>query len=261
MRWHMKFAHFNGQALKQLVLKDIATGFDSLKASDFDKPLKCISCQMAKQKRRSYGRHEKRSKVCYERLMSDVCYVGLETTGGNRYFQLVQDEASRYKWCYLLRTKDEASVNVMNLILQLEQKHVIKKFSCDQGKGFINKSLTKFLVEHGIQLLMTNAYTPEENCLVEKLNGNLLNKVRAIRQATGLPAALWGEILLYVVEVDNMSPTKALTGTTPEMITGRKPDVRNLRVCGCVAFAHVPKEKRSHKLSPKAVPTLFLGMR
>ncbi|KAG2896134.1 hypothetical protein PC117_g23078 [Phytophthora cactorum] len=203
MRWHMKFAHLNGQALKQLVLKDMATGFDSLKASDFDKPLKCISCQMTKQKRRSYGRHEKRSKVCYgrhekhsnvcyERLMSDVCYVGLETTGGNRYFQLAQDEALRYKWCYLLRTKDEASVNVMNLILQLEQKHVIKKFSRDQGKEFINKSLTKFLEEHGIQLLMTNTYTPEENCLVEKLNGNLLNKVRAIRQATGLPTALWG---------------------------------------------------------------------
>ncbi|KAG3001467.1 hypothetical protein PC121_g20097 [Phytophthora cactorum] len=219
MRWHMKFSHLNGQALKQLVLKDMATGFDSLKASDFDKPLKYISCQMDKQKRRSYGHHEKRSKVCYERLMSGVCYVGLETTGGNRYFRLVQDEASIYKWRYLLRTKDEASVNVMSLILQLEQEHVIKKFS----------------LKHGIQLLMTNAYTPEENCLTEKSNGNLLNKVRAIRQATGLPAALWGEILLYVVEVDNMSTTNALTGTTPfEMITGRKPDVRNLRVCGSV---------------------------
>ncbi|KAG2937463.1 hypothetical protein PC115_g4199 [Phytophthora cactorum] len=226
MRWHMNYAHLNGQALKQLVLKDMAMGLEGLKASDFDKPLNCISCQMTKQKRRSYKRHDKCSKLCYERLMSDVCYVGLETTGGNRYFQLVQDEASRFKWCFLLRTKDEAAQNVMDLILQLEKYNAIKRFSCDQGKEFINKKLMRFLVEHGIQLLTTNTYTPEENCLVEKLNGSLLNKARAIRQATVLPAALWGEILLYVVEVNNMSPTKALTGTTPfTMITGNKPDV------------------------------------
>ncbi|KAG3198851.1 hypothetical protein PC128_g5718 [Phytophthora cactorum] len=215
-----------GSALKQLVLKDMAMGLEGLKASDFDKPLNCISCQMTKQKRRSYKRHDKCSKLCYERLMSDVCYVGLETTGGNRFFQLVQDEASRFKWCFLLRTKDEAAQNVMDLILQLEKYNAIKRFSCDQGKEFINKKLMRFLVEHGIQLLTTNTYTPEENCLVEKLNGSLLNKARAIRQATVLPAALWGEILLYVVEVNNMSPTKALTGTTPfTMITGNKPDV------------------------------------
>lgn len=60
-----------------------------IKASDFEKPLKCISCQMTKQKRNSYKRHEKCSKVRFERLMSDVCYVGLETIGGNRYFQLI----------------------------------------------------------------------------------------------------------------------------------------------------------------------------
>ncbi|KAE8885345.1 hypothetical protein PF007_g10650 [Phytophthora fragariae] len=57
-----------------------------------------------------------------------------------------------------------------------------------------------------------------------------------------------------------MSPTKALVGMTPyEKLTGTKPDVSNLHVCGCVAFAHVPKKKRASKLSPKAKPTLFLG--
>lgn len=76
----------------------------------------------------------------------------------------------------------------------------------------------------------------------------------------GLPTPLWGEILLYVVEVGNLSPTKVLGEVTGfEMITGRKSDVRNLRFCECVAFAHVPKAKRSHKLSPKTVPTLFVG--
>lgn len=50
----------------------------------------------------------------------------------------------------LVRTKVEASADVMNLILRLERELVIKKFSCDQGKKFVNNSVTKFLVEHGV---------------------------------------------------------------------------------------------------------------
>jgi transposase InsO family protein len=88
----------------------------------------------------------------------------------------------------------------------------VKMFSCDQGGEFLNPRLAAFFREHGIRLVTTNAYTPEENCLVEKFNGKLLNKVRAIHEAANLPMCLWGEILHYVVHI---SATKALKGTTP----------------------------------------------
>ncbi|KAE8964363.1 hypothetical protein PR001_g29075, partial [Phytophthora rubi] len=249
------------RALKRMVLKEMVDGMQSLKLDDFKEPLDCIACTMAKQRRMSYKRHNKRSKVCYDRLMSDVCSIGLETIGGNRYFQLVQDEASRYKWCYLVEHKSEATKNVTNLILRLEKEHVINRVTFDQGGEFVNKKMKSFLADHGIELRPTNAYTPEENSLVEKQNGNLMNKVRAIREGTGMPESLWGEILMYVVEVDNLSLTKALADMTPyQKLAGMKPDVGKLHVCGCVAFAHVPKKKRASKLSPKAVPTLFLGL-
>ncbi|KAE9032098.1 hypothetical protein PF010_g33412 [Phytophthora fragariae] len=80
----------------------------------------------------------------------------------------------------------------MTLVRQLEKDFKVKMFSSDQGGEFLNAKLTEFLSEHGIRLLTTNAYTPEENCLVEKLNGKLLSKVRAIRDAANLPACLWG---------------------------------------------------------------------
>ncbi|KAE9013386.1 hypothetical protein PR002_g14521 [Phytophthora rubi] len=259
-QWHMRFAHLNAQAMKRLVLKDMVDGMKSLRLKDFDGPLDCIACTTAKQKRRSYRRHNKRSKVCYERLMSGVCRIGVETIGGNMYFQLIQDKASRYKWCYLLRHKSESTPNVKNLIMELEKEHNTKWFSSDRGGELFHKKMKRFLADHGVKLWKTDAYTPEENCLVEKLNGTLMNKVRAICEATGLPDSVWGEVLVYVVEVDNMTPTKALAGMTPyEKLTGTKPDVSNLHVCGCVAFAHVPKKKRASKLSPKAKPTLFLG--
>ncbi|POM77091.1 Rve domain containing hypothetical protein [Phytophthora palmivora] len=259
--WHMRFAHQNIEAMRKMVEREMVKGMDALTVADFEKPFHCLACQRAKQRRKAYKRQQgKRKKECFARLMSDISPVGVWTPGGNFYFQLIQDEASRFKWCYLLKTKGEADENVMTLILQLEKDHVIKMFSSDQGREFINKTLEAFLLEHGIELLTTNAYTPEENCLVEKLNGTLMNKVRAILEAAQLPFCLWGEVLGYVVEVDNMSATKALNGITPfEKIWGTKPVVRDLHVCGSVVFHHIPKQKRRNKLEMRANPGIFLG--
>ena len=43
----------------------------------------------------------------------------------------------------------------------------------------------------------------------------------------------------------NRSPTSALVDKTPyEIWSGKKPSVAHLRVFGCEAFMHVPKEKK-----------------
>ncbi|RAW43485.1 hypothetical protein PC110_g440 [Phytophthora cactorum] len=88
-----------------------------------------------------------------------------------------------YRWQSLFSTDSGRS-------FELEKEHTINKFSCDQDKEFVNMKLKTFLTEPGVQLLTTNAYMPKDNSFVEKLNGNLLNKVRAIREATGLSSSL-----------------------------------------------------------------------
>ncbi|KAE9295625.1 hypothetical protein PF008_g24214 [Phytophthora fragariae] len=258
LTWHMRFAHQNVEAMKLMIKKKMILGVDSLTMEDFKEPFRCIACQRAKQKRMSFRRKRaKRQKVCYARMMSDISPVGVLTPGGNLYFQ---DEASRFKWCYLLKEKSDANQNIIDLVLQIEKEHAIKIFSCDRGGEFVNTELKVFLKRHGIRLLTTNSYTPEENCLVEKMNGCLMNKVRAINEAAGLPMCLWGEVLGYVVDVDNMSSTKALNGMTPyEKLHGTKPQVRDLHVCGSVVFQHVPKKKRQGKLDRRADPGIFLG--
>ncbi|POM62865.1 LOW QUALITY PROTEIN: Uncharacterized protein PHPALM_27926 [Phytophthora palmivora] len=238
LRWHMRFANQNVEAMKTMVRKNMGEGMESLTLNDFNGRFRCIVCQCAKQKRRSYKRQQgKRQKESNARLSSDVCHVGVLTPGGNIYCQLVQDEASRYKWCFQLKDKSETIQNVMDLILQLEKEHSIKIFSSDQGKEFVNKALKKFLKAHLIK-------TSEENCLVEKLNGGLMGK---------------GEVLGYVIEVDNMSATKALNWITPHEKLFKQPHVSDLHVCGSIVFHYVPKKKRKNKLNMKADPGIFLG--
>jgi hypothetical protein len=56
-----------------------------------------------------------------------------------------------------------------------------------------------------------------------------------------------------------MSPSSTLVDTNPhEVWLGKKPSVSHLKVFGCDAFVHVPKEKRS-KLDNKATKCIFIG--
>jgi hypothetical protein len=55
-----------------------------------------------------------------------------------------------------------------------------------------------------------------------------------------------------------MSPSSMLVGMNPyEVWSGKNPSVSHLKVSGCDACVHVPKEKRS-KLDKKEVKCVFI---
>jgi len=74
-----------------------------------------------------------------------------------------------------------------------------------------------------------------------------------------LTNGFWAEAVNTVVYLKNRSPTKSLEYKTPfEALFGFKLAVSHLRVFGCKAFAHVPKENRK-KLDSKAIKCTFIG--
>jgi len=57
----------------------------------------------------------------------------------------------------------------------------------------------------------------------------------------------------------NRTPIVVVHGMTlEEKFTGKKPNVLHFRVFGCIAYVHVPDEKRS-KLNPKAQKCILIG--
>ncbi|KAE8915256.1 hypothetical protein PF005_g23128 [Phytophthora fragariae] len=132
MRWHERLGHLNVGTIKHMMDNGTVTGMGIPKEL-FKKKFVYLSCMSTKQKRRSYKKSavEKRSKVNYERLVSDTCDMGKCLPGltGFRYFQLIQDEGSRYKWCFPLKKKSDANINTIKLMTELlAQGHRIKTF-------------------------------------------------------------------------------------------------------------------------------------
>jgi hypothetical protein len=78
----------------------------------------------------------------------------------------------------------------------------------------------------------------------------------------GLPDAFWAEAAATAVYIKNRLLHSTLDQGTksPYMVMYKKtPDVGNLRIFGCIAYAHIPKENRKSKLDDRARKCILLG--
>eukprot|EP00268_Persea_americana_P068892 TRINITY_DN9688_c0_g1_i1.p1 TRINITY_DN9688_c0_g1~~TRINITY_DN9688_c0_g1_i1.p1 ORF type:complete len:612 (-),score=107.26 TRINITY_DN9688_c0_g1_i1:387-2222(-) len=84
--------------------------------------------------------------------------------------------------------------------------------------------------------------------------------VRSMLSRSGLSKSFWPEAVLWSSHLLNRSPTIAVRNKTPEEAwSGRRPSIDHLRIFGCIAYAHVPDEKRK-KLDDRGVKCVFLGV-
>ena len=75
----------------------------------------------------------------------------------------------------------------------------------------------------------------------------------------GLAQEFWEEAIDTAKYLLNMSPSSVIVDTSPhEVWSVKSPPVSHLKVFGCDAFMHVPKEKRI-KLEKKTIKCIFIG--
>ncbi|KAG3131505.1 hypothetical protein PI126_g20022 [Phytophthora idaei] len=259
-RWHLRYAHLNFATLQQMARRGIAVGMEDELCEDMGSP--CWTCKASKMTRMSYKKTvPRRATRPYQKLMSDMCYVDVVAYDGYEHFQLVHDEASRFLWGFLMRRKQDATeVDMAHLKWLIAQRHRIEVFCSDQGRELLNRSMKAFLEATGIEYIWTNAYSPEENGLVERMNGIVMARVRCLLSAANMPTSLWGEAFQFAVDVINISASSAINGDTPYFRRfGSRPDVSTLRTWGCVVFVFTPKVLRTNKLENPGKPGLFMG--
>jgi hypothetical protein len=91
------------------------------------------------------------------------------------------------------------------------------------------------------------------------MNMTLMEKSRSMLNGVGLGQEFWAEAVGTTCYLVNRSPSSTLDDKTPhEVWSGKKPSLQHLRVFGCDAYVHVPKENRS-KLDKKAEKCIFIG--
>jgi hypothetical protein len=117
----------------------------------------------------------------------------------------------------------------------------------------------KYCKDHGIVQQFTIPHTPQQNGVVERKNITLEECARSMMKCKNLSNVFWDETISTVVYLKNRSPTRCLDHKTHfEALYDNKPTVNNLRIFGCKAFSHIPKENRN-KLDVKSIKCIFIG--
>ncbi len=73
-----------------------------------------------------------------------------------------------------------------------------------------------------------------------------------------LPDRFWGHAFMDMVYIRNMCSSSGSNGIPVKLITGKAPNLSNLRVFGCPAFVHIDASRR-RKLQDKAWKGTFVG--
>jgi transposase InsO family protein len=131
-----------------------------------------------------------------ELIHSDICEMnGVLTDGGQRYFITMIDDASRYYYVYLLKTKDKTlncfktyNAEVEN---QLEKK--IKCFRSNHGGEYFSNEFDLFCAKHGVIHERMPPYSLQSNGVAERKNHTLTDLVNSMLDTVGLSKAWWGQ--------------------------------------------------------------------
>ena len=159
-----------------------------------------------------------------------------------------------------LKTKDQV-FDKFKEFQALAERQAGKKFKCirtDNG-GEYRGPFEEYCRQQGIRHQKTPPKTPQLNGLAERMNKTLMDRVRCMLLESKLPQSFWGEALCVASYVINLTPTIALQGDVPENVwTWKNTSYDYLRVFGCKAYVHVPRDERS-TLDAKARQCIFIG--
>lgn len=144
-----------------------------------------------------FNKHsEKRSVTPGEVAHSDVCGpMPEESLGGARFFVTFTDEATNYRYVYLIKHKSDVFDKFKEYERAIANKFgaTLKVLRSDNGREYCNSNLQEYMKEKGIKFEPTAPYTPEQNGKAERSNRTINECARTMLLASGLPRRLWAE--------------------------------------------------------------------
>ncbi|GJX96868.1 ribonuclease H-like domain-containing protein [Tanacetum coccineum] len=132
----------------------------------------------------------------------------------------------------LLIWQEVKEVSVVKIENQLNQK--VKIIRSDNGTEFKNRGMLEFCGEKGIKQEFSNARTPQQNGVAERMNRTLIEAARTMLADSLLPTTFWAEAVNTACYTFNrVRVTKPQNKTPYELLFGHKPILSYIRPFGC----------------------------
>ncbi|CAI7887805.1 unnamed protein product [Closterium sp. NIES-54] len=226
----------------------------------------CVPCVEGRQRAAPHSSEFPPTEAPLQTLHMDVWGPArVRGQGHERYFLLVVDDYSRYTTVFPLRSKGAVTEVLIDWIraarLQLRESfgsdfHVLRLHS-DRGGEFSSARLGAFCRAQGIRQTFTLPASQQQNGIAERRIGMVMDVARTSMIHAAAPHFLWPFAVQYAAQQLNLQPRVSLPETSPTLQwTGKVGDASAFQVWGSRAFV---RDLSADKLSPRAVPCVFLG--
>ena len=129
----------------------------------------------------------------------------------------------------------------------------------DNGGDYISNQFEQFLKNCGIKHETSVPENADQDGRAERINHTTLDWIRCMLLDSGFSKNFWAEASATAVYLTNRYPKVSLGGKTAEEVWLCKlQDLSHLRIFGCDAMAHVPKNHQG-KLDSKVKKCKMFG--
>lgn len=258
--WHKRLGHISKDGLKNMAKK-----VPRLQGIAFPESIKdCEVCKLAKATRLSSSSVRQRASSPFQLVHSDLIgpLTPLAYPGNERYIVTFLDDFSRFLYTYPILDKKKVHEAFAAFLRAVHMSHPTAQIRClrsDNGTEYQTVEFKTLLKSHNITWEPAPPYTPELNGVAERLNRDILEKIRALLLDSGFPARLWTFALHYASYLYNRTPKSALDGHTPAFILLNKTDgLQFVKRFGSLVFAYDHNHKI--KFAPRAKRFFFLTL-
>ncbi|KAL3516705.1 hypothetical protein ACH5RR_023607 [Cinchona calisaya] len=209
--YHLRLGHPSFRVLQDM----FPQLFQGLDIGEFH----CDICELAKQTRVSFPISYKRSSQPFQSIHSDIWGPStIPNVSGSRWFVSLIDDCTRVTWLFLLKQKSDVGIVIPNFysMVQNQFRVKIKSFRTDNARDYFNHILSSYFQSQGIMHEPSCVNTPQQNGVVERKNGHLLNTTRALLFQENIPKSYWGEAVPNATYMINRLPSRALDNKSPK---------------------------------------------
>lgn len=187
--------------------------------------------------------HSRRVKHLHQEYYDLIDPMETRSIGQAKYILTFVDDFSKKVFVYFLRVKSDVLVTFIEFKVYIENQteKEINIFRTDNSTEYCSNEFHKFCKANGIQHQLTNAYTPQQNGVAERMNRTLIEKAKCLLFDAELPKVFWAEATNMAAYIVNRGVCSSHDKTPEEVFTKKRIDLSGLRIFGSPVMVHVPK--------------------
>jgi len=269
--WHQRLGHIHSRRVSDT--HRYATGVPAVPiATELDK---CPVCAHAKLQKAARGTNDSRkADRCYQGISIDYGIIvqkssadsgrvkRLQGLHGETCYCLIVDHHSGTVFGECFTTKAppldflDRWLRLYGLPHDVEHKYVRMDLGGELGA---NPAIRELFNKAGYQVEPTAPMSSNQNGPGERPHQTISTAIRAILGGAGLSPRFWPYAFHHFLRLYNVTVHGDASASPYEICSGKRPDLRLLRVFGCRVYVLPPKAHRSAAILSDARTGIFLG--